>query len=182
MTRYIIAPFAALALAACSEAESDDVQQEPANQAQSGSANGDMTPSSVDVVEVASANGNVDTFLEAAVSAGIGETLANAEQVTIFAPIDEAFGAVEGFDQIRQDREQLASLLRRHAVPQTYLSRDIPQGETQVETLSGETLTITNENGQTFVTGPSGTRARIVEADIEGENGVVHAVDTVLVD
>ena len=177
-----IVPLTALALAACSPAETGDAAQTGTDQAQADQAGGDMTPDSVDVVEVASANGNLDAFLQAAVSAGIGETLANAEEVTIFAPIDEAFDAVEGIDDIRADRDQLAALLQRHAVPNLYLSRDIPQGETRVKALSGESLTVTNEGGQIFVTGPSGTRSRIVEADIEGENGVVHAVDTVLTD
>lgn len=141
-----------------------------------------MTPSSVDVVEAASATGNLDMFLEAATSAGLGETLANAEAVTIFAPIDEAFRAVPNLDQVRQDRDRLASLLKRHAVSSTYLSGQIPEGDTRVESLSGETLTIWNNNGRIEVIGPGGTRGMVVRQDIKGENGVVHAINTVLVE
>ena len=207
MTRtFFLASLSAIALAACSQ-PTDDVDTTTTDEMQTGetmpaddtmasddmgdtygdtaetdTAGGDMTPSSVDVVEAASAAGNLNTFLEVAMSAGIGETLAEADSVTIFAPIDEAFSNVDGLDELQQDQDQLASLLQRHAVSTTYLSTDIPEGETEVETLSGETLTITNEGGSVTVTGPGGTTAMVVEADIEGDNGVVHAIDTVLVD
>ena len=178
-----LAGVAALSTRACLPSR-DDTAEPVTEQAQSDTdtAGGDMTPSSVDVVEAASANGNLNTFLQAAISAGVGETLANADGVTIFAPIDEAFGAVENVDQLQQNPDQMAALLKRHAVPSTYMSSAIPQGETQVQTLSGETLTINNNNGQIEVIGPGGTRAMVVEADIEGENGVVHAINTVLTD
>lgn len=182
MTKSIaLAGVAALSLAACSPSE-DDTAQPVTEQAQTDTESGDMTPSSVDVVEAASANGNLGTFLQAAVSAGVAETLANADGITIFAPIDEAFGAVENLDQLQQNPDQMAALLQRHAVSSTYMSSAIPAGETELQTLSGETLTIENNDGQIMVIGPDGTRARVVEADIDGENGVVHAINAVLTD
>ncbi len=140
-----------------------------------------MTPASVDVVEAASAAGNLDVFLKAATDAGLGETLAQADQITIFAPIDEAFGAVEGLDQIKQDKQQLAQLLKRHAVAKTLMADEIPAGETELQTLSGETITVVNNGGTISVQTPGGTRAMVVQADISGGKGVVHAIDTVLV-
>ncbi|MXO84910.1 hypothetical protein GRI38_02530 [Altererythrobacter aurantiacus] len=167
----------ALSLVACStEADGDATTGD--NSAASDEVSGDMTPSSVDVVEAASANGNLDRFLEVAVSNGVGETLANADAVTIFAPIDEAFGAVEGLDQMSQ--EQVVAILQRHAVGRIIRAEDIAEGETQLQTLSGETLTINNQGGQIMVTSPDGVEARVVEADITGDNGVVHAINTVL--
>jgi uncharacterized surface protein with fasciclin (FAS1) repeats len=141
-----------------------------------------MTPDSIDVVEAASASDNLSTFLQVAVDAGVGETLAQTDGITIFAPINQAFENVEGLDELQQDRGRMASLLQRHAVPSTIMASDIAEGETEVETLSGETLTINNDNGQITVTTPSGTRAMVAEADITGDNGVVHAINTVLTD
>ena len=182
MTKSIaLAGVAALSLAACSPSDDETAYTDTA-EVQTDTASGDMTPASVDVVEAASANGNLNTFLQAATSAGVAETLANTDGITIFAPIDEAFGAVENLDQLQQNPDQLASLLQRHAVPSTYMSSAIPQGETELQTLSGETLTIENSNGQIMVIGPAGTRARVVEADIDGGNGVVHAINAVLTD
>ena len=180
MTKSIaLAGVAALALAACSPSEDDTAYTDSA-EVKTETASGDMTPASVDVVEAASANGNLGTFLQAATSAGVAETLANADGITIFAPIDEAFGEVENLDQLQQNPDQMAALLQRHAVSSTYMSSAIPQGETELQTLSGETLTIENSDGQIMVIGPGGTRARVVEADIDGENGVVHAINAVL--
>ena len=182
MIRHIICTgLCALTLAACSQSETDAgegrVQERPD---QSSREAGDMTPEGIDVVEVASANDNLATFLEAATSAGIGETLANADGITVFAPINEAFEDVEGLDDLQNDRERMASLLKRHAVPGVYATADIPEGETSLETLSGETLTVINRDGQIMLEGPAGATARIVEADITGDNGVVHAINTVL--
>ena len=185
MTKTLILTLAAgLTLAACAQPDGETAGADPSatEQAESGPSGGDMTPASVDVVEAASANENLSTFLEAATSAGLGETLAQADGVTIFAPINEAFESVEGFDQLRQDQEQLSSILQRHAVPTRYLSSDLPEGETEVETLSGEALTVINASGQVSVRTPGGTEAMVVEADIEGDNGVVHAINTVLAD
>lgn len=189
MPRSILATAAAaFSVAACSQGGTNNAGAAAApatganGAAQAAPAGGDMTPTTVDVVEAASANGNLDVFLEAATSAGLGETLANAPAVTIFAPIDEAFRAVPNLAQLQQDRERLASLLRRHAVPTTYLSGGVPQGDTRVQTLSGETLTIRNNAGSIEVISPGGTRAMVVRQDIRGDNGVVHAINKVLVD
>tara|TARA_B100000378_G_scaffold223886_1_gene187481 strand:- start:153 stop:704 length:552 start_codon:yes stop_codon:yes gene_type:complete len=181
MIRHIIcAGLGAFALAACSQSETDagegQVQELPD---QSSGEAGDMTPAGIDVVEVASANDNLSTFLQAATSAGVAETLANADGITIFAPINEAFEELERLGDLQNDRERMATLLKRHAVPGAYASADIPEGETMLETLSGETLTVTSRDGQIMLEGPSGTTARIVEADIAGDNGVVHAINTV---
>ena len=72
MIRHIIcAGLGAFALAACSQSETDagegQVQELPD---QSSGEAGDMTPAGIDVVEVASANDNLSTFLQAATSAG----------------------------------------------------------------------------------------------------------------
>ena len=169
-----------LTLTSCNRSAEAPAQQATGQSSQPEASGGDMTPASVDVVEAASADGNLDTFLQAATEAGLGETLAQADGVTIFAPIDEAFEAVGNLDQLLQDKEQLASILKRHAVPTKYLANEIPNGETEVQTLSGETLTIINNDGLISVRSAGGIQAMVVEADIEGDNGVVHSINTVL--
>ncbi|NJC34590.1 putative surface protein with fasciclin (FAS1) repeats [Sphingomonas jejuensis] len=143
-------------------------------------AQGDMTPSTVDVVEVASAAGQYGSLLDAAMAAGLAETLATTDGLTVFAPIDAAFLAVDDLDALKADRTRLADTLRLHVVPRSYLSTDIPAGTTQVRTLAGETLTITNNNGTISVTDPSGARAMVVRADLRADNGVVHGINRVL--
>lgn len=179
----ILAAASSLALAACAGEEADPAETDTTAEqagAEDDAAGGDMTPQAVDVVEAASANDNLSTFLEVAVGAGIGETLAQADGITIFAPINQAFDNVENLDTLRENQEQLTTILERHAVSNRYLSGDIPEGETELQTLSGETLTVINNDGLIRVRTAAGTEAMVVEADIEGDNGVVHAINTVL--
>lgn len=181
-------PFAAavsaLALAACAqptETEPTAGTGDTSETTAAGTASNDMTPQTVDVVEAASATKKLDTFLQTALEAGIGEQLAQAGEITIFAPIDAAFTAVPNLDTLKADKPALRKLLERHAVAGNYPAAKIPQGTTELTALSGDKLTVTNENGQVSVRTAGGMEATVVQADITGDNGVVHAVNTVLV-
>ena len=140
----------------------------------------DMTPKSIDIVEVASASGQFDTLLNAILQAGLAEDLANAEEITILAPINEAFVGVENLEALLNDKEALASTLKLHVLPSVYLAEDIPEGSTEVETLAGQSITIVNEDGLIRILLPSGGEAMVVRADIQSENGVIHAINKVL--
>ena len=140
----------------------------------------DMSPGVVDVVEVASAADNYDTFLQAALKADLAEPLATRLDVTIFAPIDAAFTSVEDLDAVLADKEKLAGILNLHVVPTAYLSSELASGETSVQTLNGQSLTIRNDNGQVSIRTASGAEATVVQADLKADNGVVHGIDTVL--
>ena len=141
----------------------------------------DMTPTTVDIVEVASASGQFETLLEAVMAADLAEALATEEEITVFAPINEAFQGVEDLDALLADQAQLASVLKLHVVPSQYLSDDLTDGETEIETLNGEKLTITRRQGQVSITSPSGVEAMVVRADIKADNGVIHAINKVLI-
>jgi uncharacterized surface protein with fasciclin (FAS1) repeats len=140
----------------------------------------DMTPSETDVLEAAVAAGGYSTFLDAALQAGLAEQLATTENLTILAPTDEAFAAVEGLDAVIADQALLTSILEIHVIPAVYLAADIPQGSTEVETLGGDTITITNEGGSITIATASGSTATVVASDVTGSNGVIHGIDAVL--
>ncbi len=109
------------------------------------------------------------------------------EQLTIFLPSLDAFGMIEafeipdnfdpseGFDQLLGDID-LFDVLRYHMVEQTLLLEALKTGASQVETTTGEFLTITVEGNDVFVNG-----VKIIESDILADNGVVHVLDGVLV-
>lgn len=143
-------------------------------------ATNDMTPDQTDVLEAAVEAGGFSTLLDAALQAGLAETLATTNDITILAPTDEAFAAVENLDAVIADKAVLTDVLKLHVIPSRYLSSDIPEGATEVETLGGETITITNEGGAITVSTASGSTASVVTPDIEGSNGVIHGIDAVL--
>ncbi|SHI52650.1 fasciclin domain-containing protein [Wenxinia saemankumensis] len=139
----------------------------------------DMSPDRVDVIEVMGASERYGTLIEAALAAGLAEPVATMEEVTVFAPIDAAFESIGDLDALLQDPERLAGILELHVVEGEILSDDLEPGA-ELETLAGDVLTVSMENGQIMLTAPSGSQASVVEADMVADNGVAHGIGAVL--
>jgi uncharacterized surface protein with fasciclin (FAS1) repeats len=121
-----------------------------------------------------------DQFAKLAIAvdaAGLGGALAGEGPLTVFAPTDQAFSAIPTaqLNELLGNPEQLAQLLRYHVVPGTVLkAADVVDGD--LESLAGPPLSLVAQDGTVTVNG-----ANVVEADIAAFNGVVHAIDQVLV-
>lgn len=106
-------------------------------------------------------------------------TFSAAGPITLFAPTNEAFQAL-GPDVVAalgRDPELLAAVLRHHATGTSVRVADIVDGE--IEMLDGSPILATvTADGVGLASGSAA--ARIVEADLDASNGVVHAIDTVL--
>ena len=106
------------------------------------------------------------------------ETLKGEGPFTVFAPTDEAFaklpeGTVE--DLLKpENKEQLVAVLTYHVVPGKVMSGDIAGKEMAVETVQGTTADINATDG-VMIDG-----AKVVSADIEADNGVIHVIDSVI--
>lgn len=133
------------------------------------------------VVEVAAEAGTFETLLAAASAAGLADALATTENITVFAPSDDAFaalpeGTVEG---LLDDIDALTAILTAHVVPSVIMSADIAEGDTEVGTLNeNANLTVTND-GMGVTVSLSNT-ANVIAADVEASNGVIHVIDAVL--
>lgn len=127
------------------------------------------------IVETAQAAGSFDTLLQAAQAAGLAEALAT-EEVTVFAPTDEAFAALpEGtLQQLLDNPDQLAQVLQYHVVPGRVMAADVVELD-MAETLQGSSVDISTHDGSVMV-----DEATVVQTDIEASNGVIHVIDTVL--
>lgn len=130
------------------------------------------------IVALASTNESFSTLVEAIEAAGLTETLSEGSY-TVFAPTNEAFeqlpeGTLEELLE-PENQEQLAMILQYHVVPEEITSDQITAGE--VDTLEGSPVTIevNEETGEFDV-----NEARITETDVQASNGVIHAIDTVL--
>ncbi len=132
-----------------------------------------------DIVDTAVEAGSFTSLVSAVQAAGLEETLRGEGPFTVFAPTDEAFAAVpqETLDALFADPSgALTDVLTYHVVPGKVLSTDLSDGM-MAETVNGESLKITIEDdGTVMVNG-----AKVVTADIETSNGVIHVIDTVLV-
>jgi uncharacterized surface protein with fasciclin (FAS1) repeats len=130
-----------------------------------------------DIVDTAVAAGTFQTLVAAVTAAGLGDTLKGAGPFTVFAPSEDAFaklpaGTVE--ELVRpENKAKLTSLLTLHVLPGKVMSSQII-GRMNPTSVSGESLDI-NTAGGVSING-----AKVVTADIEASNGVIHVIDTVL--
>ena len=130
------------------------------------------------IVETAASAGQFETLLAAATAAGLAPALADDGPFTVFAPTDEAFGALPAGTVetlLREEnRDQLARILQFHVVSGRVGSEALEDGAS-LETLAGPQMTFTASEQGFTVEG-----ARIVATDIEASNGTVHVIDRVI--
>lgn len=137
----------------------------------------DAAAGSETLVEAVESGDSFNTLEQAIQAAGLEETLSEPGPYTVFAPTDEAFAALppEVLDQLLQpeNKETLRQVLTYHVVPGSITSPSVTPGE--VETVEGESVAIEDNAGEIKVGGAS-----VVQPDIIASNGVIHAIDQVL--
>jgi transforming growth factor-beta-induced protein len=135
-----------------------------------------MATSEKDIVDTAVAAGNFKTLVSAVQAAGLVDTLKGSGPFTVFAPTDEAFAKIpkEKLAALLANKTQLTAVLTYHVVPGKVMSTDLKNGM-MVKTVQGENLTISLASGSVMV-----NDAKVVQANIACTNGVIHAIDTVL--
>lgn len=132
------------------------------------------------IADVAGQDPRFTTLVALVTQAGLAETLDGETDYTVFAPTNAAFEALDP-DLVAklasgEADDRLATILKAHIVEGTTLSNDLAEGETTVTTLAGSEMTLTKtEDGVTI------GEAAVVEADIDASNGVIHAIDRVIV-
>jgi uncharacterized surface protein with fasciclin (FAS1) repeats len=136
-----------------------------------------LMPTPETVVDII-VNSDAHSTLEAAViAADLVSALSAEGPFTVFAPTDDAFNALpEGtLDELLADPSgDLTNILLYHVVAAQAMSTDLSDGQT-IETLLGSNITVTINNDGVFI-----NDAKVVVANIEAKNGVVHVIDTVL--
>jgi len=137
------------------------------------------------IVETAVEAGNFKTLVAAVQAAGLVDALKSPGPFTVFAPNDAAFaklppGTVEG---LLKQPEKLKAVLLYHVVDGKVMSSQaISLAETQkpakVPTLQGSTIDLKVEG--MFTKTLYVNSAKVVAADIECTNGVIHVIDSVI--
>ena len=132
-----------------------------------------------DVVSTAIHAGTLRTFVCALKQADLVNTLEGRGPYTVFAPTDAAFARLQGgpMASLMADRDRLARVITRHLVPGRMLASELmDQGQRAATAVNGDALRIESHDGKVVVNG-----VEVVEADIQGSNGVIHVIDGVLV-
>lgn len=130
------------------------------------------------ILEIAEKAGSFKTLLAAVESAGLTEFLESNDQVTIFAPTDEAFsklpkGTVEQLLK-SENRDQLTSVLINHAVQGLVGAGDALKVKS-ANTLGNQSLNFKIAEGRFQVNGIT-----VLTADLTCANGMIHVIDEVL--
>lgn len=137
-----------------------------------------ILPADKNIVEVAAAAGSFKTLIAAAKAAGLAGALTGEGPFTVFAPTDEAFAKLpEGTVATLlkpENKEKLAAILKYHVVSGRVYSGDAVKAKT-AETLQGGKLTVKVTDAGAMI-----NDAKLVTADIDASNGVIHVIDSVM--
>ena len=132
-----------------------------------------------DIIETAATAGNFKTLGAALREADLVKTLQGAGPYTVFAPTDAAFAKLpkEQVDALLKDKEKLKGILLFHVLPGNLSAAAVGKmhdGD-KVKTVSGKEFTLGLKDNVVTVNG-----ATVSKTDIQASNGVIHAIDTVI--
>ncbi len=149
----------------------------------------DMLPSR-NIIENAVNSADHTTLVAAIKAAGLVETLSGAGPFTVFAPTNAAFDALPAGTVdtllLPASKDTLTKILTAHVVAGDLKAADLIAkaaemgGKANLTTVSGDTLTVSVENGQAYVSDESGGKSEVTIADVDQSNGVIHVVNAVL--
>ena len=127
------------------------------------------------VATAASNNPLLSTLVTAVGEAGLGETLNTAKDITVFAPTNDAFAALDKatLDKAMADPKGLLTTVLTNHVVEGRLTPETLAGEHK--TLAGTTITVEG-SGEEFAIG----EAKVICGNVQTSNATVYIVDNVL--
>ncbi|MEM9363677.1 MAG: fasciclin domain-containing protein [Bacteroidota bacterium] len=143
------------------------------------------------IVETTEKSSNHKLLTAAVKATDIDDILSKSGPFTVFAPSDAAFQRFSA-DKLEQlmsssDKSKLKSLLSYHIVAGKLTASRILKalcrgnGRTSFTTIQGKKLQAHMEGYDIILTDPLGNTAKITQADVNQQNGVVHEIDSVIV-
>ena len=128
------------------------------------------------IVDVAAGDESFSTLVAAVTAAGLVETLSGTGPFTIFAPTNDAFAALPAgvLDALLlpENKAVLTKILTYHVVSGMVMAADVTDSD--VATVEGQTVKLSTMGGVTV------NGANVVAADVMASNGVIHAIDAVI--
>lgn len=142
------------------------------------------------IVGVAAGNENFSTLVAAVQAAELVDVLNSEGPFTVFAPVNAAFeklpeGTVETLLK-PENKEMLTSILTYHVVAGEFKAADViaaindNDGSFTIPTVQEGVITATIEDGKVILTDAKGNKSTVVLTDVAASNGVIHAIDTVV--
>lgn len=138
-----------------------------------------LQASSKNIVDTAASNGSFHTLGKAIDAADLAGLLKSSGPFTFFAPTDAAFaklpkGTLDNWLR-PENKVELASVLKYHVLPGRASAIDVEK-LTAPTMMQGQKATIKKDGDALSIAG-----AQITQRDIVSGNGVIHAIDSVIV-
>lgn len=142
------------------------------------------------IVGVAASNENFSTLVAAVKAADLVETLNSEGPFTVFAPTNDAFGklpagTVETLLK-EENKGTLTAILTYHVVAGKFEAAAVldaikkNNGSFTIKTVNGENLTASVKDGKVMLKDAKGNYSTVILTDVGASNGVIHAIDTVV--
>ena len=127
-------------------------------------------------MDTAVAAGSFKTLAKLLTDADLIGVMKGPGPYTVFAPTDEAFAKVPAdvLAGLAKDKAKLQAVLKYHVLTSKWTTDDIKMVK-QTGTAMGKAVTFGISGTTLTVNG-----ARVIKANIDCTNGMVHAIDTVL--
>jgi uncharacterized surface protein with fasciclin (FAS1) repeats len=134
-------------------------------------------PAGKTIVSIAAGNKNFSTLVAALKAADLVDTLSGTGPYTVFAPTNAAFAKLPKATLANllkpANKAQLQKVLTYHVVAGNVTSKMLKAGP--VATVEGSNVTVKLQGKKVKI-----NNANVIQADVKASNGVIHAIDTVL--
>lgn len=138
-----------------------------------------MSTETKTIVETAVSNGSFNTLVAAVKAADLVATLNGTGPFTVMAPTDDAFaklpaGTVESLIK-PENKAKLAAILTYHVVAGKVPAATVVTLK-EADSVEGSKITIEVKDGSVYLNG----NTKVIITDVHCSNGIIHAIDTVL--
>jgi uncharacterized surface protein with fasciclin (FAS1) repeats len=137
------------------------------------------------IVGVAAGDKRFSTLVALVKQAGLVKTLNSKGPFTVFAPTNAAFAALkrnapDTYNAVVGNKKLLTKVLTYHVLAgqvDSAAAIAAAKKKASVKTVEGEKIKLSLKNGKLYLRGSS----RVIIADVAASNGVIHAIDSVIV-
>jgi uncharacterized surface protein with fasciclin (FAS1) repeats len=130
------------------------------------------------IAQLVNVEKNMTTLKKTVLASGLDQVLSGKGPFTVFAPTDSAFEKLDKSVMANllkpENKTKLVDLLNHHVVVGKINFIDLKDGE-KLKTVSGKNLVVQIKDGKASVDG-----AKIQSHDVQATNGVIHSLDTVM--
>ena len=142
------------------------------------------------IIENAQKSKDHTALIAAVIEANLVKTLLSAGPFTVFAPTNAAFNKLPKGTVATvlkpENLSTLQSLLKYHVIPGKFNAKDViaaikaGKGKAELKTVNGDVLTASLKDNDVILTDANGGIAKVIIADVNQSNGVIHVINNVL--